>query len=67
MEMKKQAMNCAFTAMQEEELLRECAAFYRSSAVCLYISRSQKVNGTSGDFPGHLSAGKGQLLPCHIS
>lgn len=34
--MKKQAMNCAFTAIQEEELLRECAAFYCSSAVYLW-------------------------------
>ena len=37
MEMKKQAMNCAFTAIQEEELLRECAAFYCSCTVYLCV------------------------------
>lgn len=37
MEMKKQAMNCAFTAIQEEELLRECAAFYCSCIVYLCV------------------------------
>lgn len=57
MEMKKQAMNCAFAAIQGEELLRECGAFCCSCAVYLCaFSRNQKVgvNGTSGGFPGHL-------------
>lgn len=66
MEMKKQAMNCAFAAVQEE-LLRQTAAFYRSCAVflCMFFFLETRLK-CQWDLR-FSSPGKDQLHHCHVS
>lgn len=65
--MKKQAMNCAFTAVQEEELLRQTAAFFCSlQFICVFFLETRNCEWDPRRFsrPSSSREGSSSWLSC---